>query len=48
METSKPDSSERRDPSEKVATVGTYLIKTNNQCDETCNYMESTGKEKKR
>jgi hypothetical protein len=44
----KSDSSKRRGPSEKVAMVGTYLQKNNSQCDKTCNYMESTGKEKKR
>jgi hypothetical protein len=45
METNKPNSSERRDPSEKVVLVEIFLQKTNKQCDKTCNYMESTGKE---
>jgi hypothetical protein len=47
VEANMSDSSERRNPSEKVAMVGKYLQKNNNQCDKTCNYVESTGKEKK-
>jgi hypothetical protein len=37
-------SSKRRDPSEKVVMVWTYLQKNNSQCDKTCSYNESTGK----
>jgi hypothetical protein len=48
MEAKKSGSSERRASLEKVAMVGTYFQKTNSQCDNSCNYMESTGKEKKK
>jgi hypothetical protein len=48
METNKSDSSERRDPSEKVAMVGAYLQKNNSQCDKTCKYMKYAEKERKR
>jgi hypothetical protein len=32
----------------KVVMDETYLQINNSQCDKTCNYMEPTGKEKKR
>jgi hypothetical protein len=35
VETNKSDSSERRNPSEKVVMVGIYLQKNNSQCDNT-------------
>jgi hypothetical protein len=47
MEINTSDNSERRDPSEKVAIVGTYLQKNNSQSDKICNYMEFIGKEKR-
>jgi hypothetical protein len=48
LDANKSDNSERIDPSEKVAMVGTYLQKNNSQWDKTCHYMESAGKEKRR